>query len=701
MPNLRQSSDADAADWLSVPTSGSLDTRLAADVSAWTVPYHRPVQAMTRAAVRRSSGAVLAAATFAALAGSLCAGEAGAATFATQCTGLQSTINSVAAQPGGGEGDVIVLDGLCSGATVGAGGVTLPAGSSFTLQGQPGTVSGLDGAGITAPLLATAGAAQAGSLTLSGLTFEHAQLSNASALLLRATRLTLSGVRVLENHVAGEGAHAADLEVGGGGCSAGPPSILVSGSSFSGNTLTTPTGSGSGAGAWISDPCGNSSNVIEGSTFQGNSLHVSHTEEPLQGTGAGLSFAGAPGHTAPVTQAANTFDSNTITALAPAGGDYGGAGEWLEYASLTSIGDRFSGNLLAGTSSPSGSHWSWGAGLGIDTPSCAPGELTASTLEDDVLSGNAIGPGNSGDLGGGGIWVGCSHLRVLDSTVTLNSAPNGSGIEGEAGDSVELVNSILAMDSGGYELTGFNESPAAQSVSFSDACVLTGSAVAHPGTANICANPLLADNGNPASSDVHETPASPTIAAGSAALIPAGLTRDFYGEPRFYVPATLGSPCSRLPVPTLGYVDMGASEVAGETAAAGCRPAASTPGAQVTLKLASLRALARGILVIHLTNLPAGRLTARATYRVRLTTTVPAGVHTRTVSRVVSLVYAESGHTGTRAGNVTVSLRPTRRAARYLLTHRRVAVTVALTLSAPPAGVIRLTRSVTVHGRTG
>jgi hypothetical protein len=414
-----------------------------------------------------------------------------------------------------------------------------------------------------------------------------------------------------------------------------------------------------------------------------------------------LSFLGAPGHTAPVTQSGNVFDSNTISASAPAGGDYGGAGEWLQYASLLSVGDLFSRNLVVGTTSPSGAHWSWGGGLGIDTPSCGPSELTDSTLENDVFTGNAIGPGNGGDPGGGGIWVGCSHLRVLDSTFTLNSAPNGAGIEGEPGDRLELVNSILAMDAGGYEVTGFNQSAGAQSVTFSDACVRTGSTIAFGGTGNICANPLLADHGDPASIDVHETPASPTIGAGSAALIPSGLTRDFYGDPRFYAPSTLGSPCSRLPVPTAGTVDMGASETTTGPAASGCPSATTSPGPPGHLRLTSLRALARGILVIRLTGVPAGHLIARASYRVKVSRTVAGTGRTRTVSRVVTVIYSEAGHTAARAGNVTLSLRPSRQAARYLATHRHLAVTVALTLSAPPAGALKLTRTITVPGRAG
>ena len=148
--------------------------------------------------------------------------------------------------------------------------------------------------------------------------------------------------------------------------------------------------------------------------------------------------------------------------------------------------------------------------------------------------GNAmIGSGTKIDLGGGGIWVSCSHLRVLNSTVTLNTAPYGAGIEGESYDQLELANSIVVEDSPGDEIAGFAESEGGSLMaSFSDVCATAGSSEPLPGAGNICANPLLTDNGNPVSFDVHETASSPTIDAGSNALVPSGLTTDFFGTTR-------------------------------------------------------------------------------------------------------------------------------------------------------------------------
>ncbi len=470
---------------------------------------------------------------------------ASAATPTTACSGLQAALNDAASS-----GGTIVLSGMCTGS------YTLPSGSAFTLEGAPGTPSGFDGeAGVTGPLLGTTGTEEAGAMTLSHLTFEHAK--GVSALSIRASRVTLSSDSFLENEEQGGSEHAAFVEIGPSDCPpTGTPAITVTDSAFLKNKLTLGNSQGGGAGAWLEDVCEPSRNVLEGNTFEGNTLEAEGTAEEAEVTGGGLQFVGGKTQPAPVSQSGNVFDSNRIVAMSPAEGDYGGGGEWLQDASLLSVGDRFSRNTIAGTSSLLESAWSWGAGFGIDNfaLACSEAALPESTLEDAVVTGNAIGPGNPPALGGGGVWVGCSHLRVLDSTFTLNTAPNGAGIEGEPGDQLELANSIVAEDSPGNAITGFNEKGGSLTASFSDVCAYAGSSEPLSGAENICADPLLADDGNPASFDVHETASSPTIDAGSNALVPSGLTTDAFGTPRILAGHTgcTGS------FPTV--VDIGAAE---------------------------------------------------------------------------------------------------------------------------------------------
>lgn len=488
--------------------------------------------------VARTSRGVFVASALAMLLIAAGVASAGAATLQVSCTNLQQTITDLAKEPHHGEEDTIVLGELCDASNLNSSsGVTLPSDSDFAIEGKPGTTAGFAGPSINGPLMLTSGSEEVGAMTLANLTFEHAQ--SASALSIRATRLNLSHDSFLENEEQGEGSHAVFVYVGQSQTNCppadGPPALAVTGSSFIDNRLALGSAEGGGAGALLQDSCPLSRNVLEDNIFEGNTLEATGTAEGAQVTGAGLRFVGSATLAVPVSQSANVFDSNRILAATPSVGNYGGGGEWLEGASLLSVDDRFSRNTIAGTSSSSYERWSWGAGLGITnlTFACSQAQFPESTLENAVVAGNAIGPGMEADLGGGGVWVGCTHLHVLDSTVTLNSAPYGSGIEGEPGDQLELDNSIVADDSPGSEIAGFEgEAGASLTASFSDVCVAADSSAPLAGEGNICADPLLVDGGDPSSVNVHETEASPTIDAGSNALLPSGLTADFYGNQR-------------------------------------------------------------------------------------------------------------------------------------------------------------------------
>jgi hypothetical protein len=187
-----------------------------------------------------------------------------------------------------------------------------------------------------------------------------------------------------------------------------------------------------------------------------------------------------------------------------------------------------------------------------------------------VIAGNSIGAGAAADLGGAGAYVGCppepaypNHLRLLDSTVTENSVATAggiAGIDGHSSDQLVIENSIVAVNNGGPEIGGFNGAGGSLSSAFSDVCDEAGTAPL-AGQGNICAAPKLEDEGNLTSFDVHETASSPTIDAGSTALVPSGLTTDFYGEPRINAvlsnvePCGLGGSAIYSPI-----VDIGADE---------------------------------------------------------------------------------------------------------------------------------------------
>ncbi len=481
--------------------------------------------------------------------------SANATTLETGCGELQSTLDAVAGEARHGEGDVIVLNELCDAANLGtSSGVTLPAGSNFTLEGKSGTVSGFAGAGVTGPLLGTVGDEEAGTPTLSGLVFEHADLTEASALSVRAARVTLDDDSFLGNREEGAKGHAAFVSAGQSDCNAatGAQTITLTDSRIQKNKMVLGSGQGGGGAVVLGSICVGSQVVVDDNSFTGNTLQGTDTPEGPWVVGAGLDVVGGdPGPTV-VSQRGNVFDSNHITATGPSLADYGGGGEWLENSSLLSVGDRFTRNTVVGTiGSPE--RWSWGAGLGNTKVDCNRSDLPETTVEDAVVTGNTLEEGTNEAIGGGGIWVLCSHLRVLDSTITLNTAPNGPGVEGdELGDQLEIENTILAGDIGDGEIVGFEGPGSFVHVSYSDAC--GESDAPFPGPGNICANPELDDHGNPSSVNVHESPSSPTINVGSNALVPSGLLTDFYGHTRVLAAAP------HLPRCGTAVVDMGASE---------------------------------------------------------------------------------------------------------------------------------------------
>ena len=190
----------------------------------------------------------------------------------------------------------------------------------------------------------------------------------------------------------------------------------------------------------------------------------------------------------------------------------------------------------------------------IVEPPAAP--TVPSTLSNAVVAGNTLISGPSAN--GAGIYVGfvCAvaytSLQLNDSTVAGNAISGASGpvagISGGPRDVLSLANTIVAGDSGGAELGGFNKL-AGVSAAFSDVC---SGASPFAGAGNICADPRLVGPG-PGSGDVHETAASPTLEAGSNALIPSGLTTDAFGGARIAGP--IGCPGNRSPV-----VDIGAAE---------------------------------------------------------------------------------------------------------------------------------------------
>ena len=179
------------------------------------------------------------------------------------------------------------------------------------------------------------------------------------------------------------------------------------------------------------------------------------------------------------------------------------------------------------------------------------------TLADAVIAANTIGAASEGaQSAGAGIFAGCVpakpnapfQITLEDSTVAGNQAPEGiAGVDGGESDQLTLSNSIVTSPSGQADIGGFQTvSGGSFTSSFSDVCK-PDTSIALPGQGNICADPRLTAEGE-------ESPASPTIDAGSNALVPAGLTTDAFGHARIL---TGHVSCSQS-FPAI--VDMGADE---------------------------------------------------------------------------------------------------------------------------------------------
>jgi hypothetical protein len=638
------------------------------------------------------------------------AAKASAETLPASCSDLQAQMAAAVKAPNHGEGYVVQLNGMCDAASLGTTtGVTLPKEANFTLEGAPGTTSGLDGKGVTGTLLRTVESEFVGRLTISNLTFEHADASSArgGALAIGAAGLTLSDDTFLENTVhESEGAAATVILAPPLCANTGSPALAITGSSFRANSALDPGESAAGGAVVAFLQCPSIKDVIAHDVFEANTLEVGG-EGVSSGGGLAL-ISDATEAAVPVQQTDDLFDSNRIVVNGKSG-DYGGGGEWVQGVDLASVDDQFSRNTLPGTS---GANWSWGAGLGILNSTCSEKAPTESTLEDAVVAANSIGAGEAKDLGGAGIYVGCdnsptapNHLSLLDSTVTENTVPPGgvAGIDGNAEDHLALANSIVANDVGGSETGGFNGPGGLLTATYSDLCAPESSSPL-TGTGNICANPLLADNGDPTGVDVHETRSSPTIDAGSNALVPAGLTTDFYGDPRELPAFAYIEDCGFGPPGTPpAVVDMGASEAAPgipPAAACACRcyrtPLVSVAKPSV-LPAAMLTRRAGGLLSLSFNSLAAGKLAVIGTFKVTKTVLVTVEGHRRRMHKLETVVYGRASYTVSSPGNVTIRLKPTKRALALLAARKRLQVRLSITFTA--TGELPVTHAQTITVR--
>jgi hypothetical protein len=386
--------------------------------------------------------------------------------------------------------------------------------------------------------------ATTGTVTVSGCTFgsatnpslgNHGGSSGGGLIIDAATSVSISNTVFARNTVASNSGGGAIVRMDTGGAAA---TLTLSGNQFLANTAPD---SGGGAEIETRDPV---QSVISNNLFRNNTLTTAgNGGRGHVGGGLDFGYPPAPQLNMPTvaTQSNNVFDANTIEAInaAPQGAvaranprtpastfDYGGGGEWVADVQVTSTDDRFTNNTVAASNASTNGVPS-GGGLGVDSTI----RNTTFKGRNLVSAGNTVGAGGDGS----GVYAGvtavafATDIQLFDSTVAGNTVGAGgafAGISGDTGDTLELTNTIAAVNTGGAaQVGGFTTMTA----TYSDVC-LAGTATMS-GTGNSCADPRLV-NPNPGTADVHETALSPTRNKGSNSLVPAGVTADYEADPR-------------------------------------------------------------------------------------------------------------------------------------------------------------------------
>ncbi len=381
-------------------------------------------------------------------------------------------------------------------------------------------------------------------------TFDHNTASSGGAVaVLGANPVTLTGNVFTANGAGLEGGAV----ILSGVVQANTSPVVLALNQFGGTTAAQGNTSQDIGGAVALAPGKGQPISLTGNTFQNNAVAGTAADD-REGGAVYLDGSANPG--AAVTQSHNTFTSNLIDAVqsapTPAHLAAGGA-EFVLAGAVASSADRFTGNRVAAHDGIE----PWGGAVGALADVGPPALAGVFVGTNDLFTGNSTAVGGWG----GAIYVGgpppactancpASSLTLNDSTVVGNTVDAGAGSEGGAiwgspQDHLAIRNSIVFGNSPKAEVFGFGAG--SPSIQYSDVCAATGGPPAPTSTHDICGNPLLDSAGR-------ETATSPTLDAGSNALVPAGTTTDLAGNQRIRL--NRGA-CFATPSAT---VDMGALE---------------------------------------------------------------------------------------------------------------------------------------------
>jgi hypothetical protein len=277
---------------------------------------------------------------------------------------------------------------------------------------------------------------------------------------------------------------------------------------------------------------------------------------------------------------------------------------------------------------------------------------------------------------------------VLDSTITGNSAPAG-GVAG-----IEVVGSLTLADSIVYGDLGGAETGGSLTASFSDVCA-PGPIGPVAGEGNVCRTPGLVGEGVAGSVDVHELRGSPMQEAGSNALVPTGLTSDFYGQRRI-AGGSLVQTCREGLVPVAApTVDIGAAELS-EARVLALEVECPVFG-RSSFVFPSVSMRPQGVVVLTFHGMAPGTVIARVRFPLTITTVRRVGGRLVRVRSTSKTTYAEASRVGGARTTLQLTLRPGRRMLRLLRDSHRLRASLEVTFAAEHLFKTSQTRPVTVR----
>lgn len=581
---------------------------------------------------------------------------------------------------------------------------TAPAGSRITLQeGQicignfllpalpitldaEGTGATLDG-NLAGPVLS---GTDASTTTLRNLTIRNGRnaADGGGVALTGASSPTLKDMRFVANASDSRGGAVALTDTPSGATVTVDNVDFGDGTAANANTATT------GGGAWIA---GAADVVLNKSRFLGNSAIDA-------GGGALIETTGK------VAASANRFTGNSLNPTGATGLATGAGLDLLDNSDATLVANVFQGNSISSGGAP-GIELRGGALHSANVPlEATSDQFIANSIP--VANGNATGSALASDCGAGGAPATFTNLVAAGNgtggpavtyscptaaTLTLQNASvvsnTGGGVSGTANAGLVVRNSILTGN--GADVAGFGT----RTVGFSDVCA-GGSPLA--GAGNICADPQLL---NPAAGDVHQVIGSPTVDAGSNALVPSGLVTDFEAGPRVADGNRDGD----------AVVDIGADELPTQARLIPGQPDGSAPGEQPKqnvagasgggktpvktsrlLRLINVRQK-KGVLTLTFRAGKAGTLETLTTYKASKKKTK------RRTSRAAKLkaakgqkVFGRAKKKVKKAGKVVVKLKPSKVARAWLKKKKKLPVRIVAQLKPPKAKAGKVKRRYTV-----